>query len=257
MISYCVVCFRAKYGIMQLEDLIAKTTVPYEILLWVNTADPSIVEFARSKIAQGAPIHILGITPQNIGMRAFKTLFQNAHYPMIVQTDDDVLCVSRRIAEKAWDIFQRRVEVRQIVADTFQDDWTNGARAGMGNYKLESAADGLYEGPIDGWFSIYHREALPALMAAPYSQYFYLGIWMRARLRAVHNMKGLLCTKFKVFHASGPYYAAAFGMTDFECRKYQAVGRHEVAKTYAGIPKPPAGELDRRLAGIRAHLDKF
>jgi len=257
MISYCVVCFRPKYAIMQLEDLIAKTSVPYEILLWVNTGDPSIVEFARAKIAQGAPIHILGVTPENIGMTAFKMLFQNAHYPMIVQTDDDVLCISRRIAEKAWDIFNRRVEVRQIVADTFQDDWTNGARHGMESYKVESAADGLYEGPIDGWFSIYHREALPALMAAPYARYFYLGTWMRARLRAVHNMKGLLCTKFKVFHASGPYYAAAFGMTEFEKNKYLSVNRAEVAGWYAKIPKPADGELDRRLAAIRAHLDKF
>jgi len=257
MISYCVVAFRAKYAIMQIEDLIAKTSVPYEILLWVNTTDPSIVEFARKKAAEGAPVKLHGVTHQNIGMAAFRNLFKKARYPMIVQTDDDVLCVSRNIAQKAWDIFKRRVEVRQLVADVWQDDWTMGARPKMGNYKVESAADGLYDGPIDGWFSIYHREALPALLAAPYAKYFYLGSWMKARLRAVHNMKGLLCRKFKVFHASGSRYAAAFGMTDFEVRKYRSVGRMEVAESYRKIPAPPPGELERRLKGIRAHLDAF
>lgn len=257
MISYCVVCFRPNYAIMQIEDLIAKTSVPYEILLWVNTPDRSIVDFANKKHAEGIPIWLHGVTPKNIGMAAFKHLFQKARYPMIVQTDDDVLCISRNIAQKAWDIFKRRVEVRQLVADVWQDDWTMGARPKMGNYKVESAADALYDGPIDGWFSIYHREALPALMAAPYAKYFYLGSWMKARLRAVHNMKGLLCRKFKVFHASGAQYAAAFGMTQFEVRKYRSVGRHAVAESYKRIPAPPPGELERRLKLIRGHLETF
>lgn len=101
MISYCVCCLRPRYDAILVEDLIRKTTVPYEILLWINTPDRSVGELAARKAAEGHPVRVVGDTPHNVGMAAFKELFRAARGDMIVQMDDDVLCVSRNIAEKA------------------------------------------------------------------------------------------------------------------------------------------------------------
>ena len=251
MISYCIVAYRPPYVRWLIQDLIRKTTCPYEILIWLNTADRDLMELIRSRQTEGDPVHVVGTTPENIGMVGFKHLFLRARYPIITQLDDDVLRVSHRIGEIATDIFARHPSVGQIVADVWQDDWTNGARPKLSDYTPWDSADGLLEGPIDGWFSMYHRSTLPVLMQAPFSKYLFLGSWVRAML-AGSGRRGLLCTKVKVFHAIGPRYASLFGMLDFEIEKYQSVGREWLSEIYAGwkaSPPPPAlVEEGRRIA---------
>lgn len=246
-ISYCICCLRPKYDRLLVEDLIRKTTDPYEILLWINTPDPSVEELARRKAAEGAPVRVVGSTPWNIGMAGFRELFRAARHEMIVQLDDDVVCVSPRIAETASEIFARRPEVRQLVADVVQDEWTNGARPPMDRYSPYAPSDGLHDGPIDGWFSVYRRAILHVLLEAPYEKYFYLGSWVRARLSQL-GLRGLLCRRMKVFHATGPAYAAHFGALSDEVRKYREVGRQDMAQLYSGSR---FSEEDIRRMGAR------
>jgi hypothetical protein len=256
MISYCIASFRPKYSRLLIEDLIRKTTAPFEILVWLNVDDPDYEMFLEEQRARGAPIRFIGKTPDNIGMQAYPLLFEQARHELIVQIDDDVIAVSRKIAEQAHEIFCALPRVKQLVADVWQDKYTTGARPPISAYRPYEPKYGLYDGPIDGWFSVFHRSVLPLIEGKHSSNYLPLGGLLRGRLRARGTL-GLLCTKFKVFHVIGPQYAFYFGMLDFEIEKYRRLGRADLADWYenAKATLPSRAELGRRIAGILAALD--
>lgn len=256
MISYCIASFRAKYSRMLIEDLLRKTTAPFEILVWLNLDDPDFEGFIEMQRLMGAPLRIAGKTPENIGMRAYLLMFEQARHELIVQIDDDVIAVSRNIAEQAYEIFNRFPRVRQLVADVWQDDYTTGARPSMNAYRSYQADYGLYDGPIDGWFSIFHRSALHLVNQISGSAYLPLGAMLKNRLKASGQL-GLLCTKFKVFHVIGPQYASYFGMLDFEIEKYRRLGRSDLVNWYETAKEtlPRTDELETRVNGILADLD--
>jgi hypothetical protein len=231
VISYCIAVYRPTYASLLLEDLVLKTTTPFEILVWLNVADTQLDNQIDSAVAAGVPLRVIGNTPHNIGMTAYPMLFRSARYPLITQLDDDIVCISRGIAERADCLFRRFPKVRQLVADVWQDEFTTGARPPIENYTAFDSGEGLYSGPIDGWFAIYHRSLLPLLISLPSAPYFALGAAVRARL-AQRGLLGLLDCGMKVFHVIGPTYAKAFGMLQFEIEKYQRLGRHEIVAWY-------------------------
>lgn len=249
MISYCVAAYRPTYARMLLADLIEKTRTPFEILLWLNVCDAELEADIESARAKGADIRVLGRTPENIGMLAYVELFRAARYPLITQIDDDVVCISPGIAERAARLFEKFPRVRQIVADVWQDEHTTGARPPLEQYRLLYASEQLYSGPIDGWFSIYHRSVLPVLVSTPVSQYCNIGSAVSARLRS-RGLEGVLDCGMKVFHVIGPHYAAAFGMLDFEIEKYRRLGRKEIVEWYEQ-QRPSTQEVAAARAGVR------
>src|SRR4029078_5724242 len=101
LISYCLAVSKPKTAMVLIQDLIEKTTVPYEILLWANTGEKAFMQFVDNTIKTGVPLRMIGKSPYSIGMVAYKILFQEAKFDMIVQVDETVLLVSRKIAEKA------------------------------------------------------------------------------------------------------------------------------------------------------------
>ena len=256
MISYCIASYRPHYSYLLIRDLIRKTTAPFEILVWLNADDAGYERFLEEQRGAGAPVKIVGKTPENIGMKAYSLLFQESRYELIVQIDDDVIAVSRKIAEQAHDIFSRFPRVKQLVADVWQDEYTTGARPPMSSYYAYQADYGLYEGPIDGWFSVFHRSVLPLTIESQSASYFPLGAQLRHRLRSSGSL-GLLCTKFRVFHVIGPQYASYFGMLDFEIEKYRRLGRVDIVNWYesARATLPGKAELEPRVKGILAALD--
>ena len=48
-ISYCVACYRPTYAKLLINELISKTTTPYEILLWLNLADKSFEKLFKKR----------------------------------------------------------------------------------------------------------------------------------------------------------------------------------------------------------------
>lgn len=255
MISYCIASFRPTYSKLLIEDLIRKTTAPFEILLWLNVDDADFDSFLDEQRNAGSPLSIIGKTPDNIGMQAYPLLFERARYELIAQIDDDVIAVSKNIAKQAHEIFCTFPRVKQLVADVWQDEYTTGARPPMSAYRPFRPAFGLYDGPIDGWFSLFHRSALPMVMQQPRSNYLPLGGLLRNRLRTKGNL-GLLCTKFKVFHVIGPQYANYFGMLDFEIEKYRRLGRGDIVDWYetSKATLPAREELESRVNEILASL---
>jgi hypothetical protein len=256
VISYCVALYRPTYARLLLADLVAKSSVPFEILVWLNVADAALDADIDAAVRSGVPLRVIGRTPENIGMLAYRQLFRAARYPLITQIDDDVVCISRGIAQRADRLFRRFPTVRQLVADVWQDQHTTGARPPIEQYQAFDEAEGLYSGPIDGWFAVYHRAILPVLLAVPLSPYSALGAAIRVRL-AQRGQHGLLDRGMKVFHVIGPEYAAAFGMLAFEIEKYRRLQRHDVAAWYENhaIDETAAGDCVTRIAAIRASLD--
>ena len=254
MISYCIASYRPTYSTLLVQDLIRKTTAPFEILIWLNTDDERYEKFLEEQRTQGAPIRVVGKTRENIGMQAYPLLFAESQYDLIAQIDDDVVAVSRNIAEYAAEVFCKFPSVKQLVADVWQDDYTTGARPPMSSYR--AVEPDLYEGPIDGWFSVFHRSVLPLAQSRYGDIYFPLGALLRNRLRETGRL-GLLCTKFKVFHVIGPQYVSYFGMLDFEIEKYRRLGRHEIVNWYESsrATLPPPEELNSRVRSIFAALE--
>ena len=255
MISYCIACYRPAYARLLIEDLILKTSAPYEILVWLNVADTEFEALLERRIAENAPLRILGRTPGNIGMEAYPHLFAAAQYDLIVQIDDDVVCLSPRIAETARAAFDRHPSLGMLTADVWQDDYTTGARPPMEHYRPIDPEMGLFDGPIDGWFAVYRRASLLRCGPIRVGRYYCLGGAIKGRLRTF-GQQGWLCTRMKVFHVIGPAYASHFGMLDEEIEKYRSLGRHEIVNWYEGARTslPAAEELARRVARIRECL---
>jgi hypothetical protein len=255
VISYCIAVVRPRYATMLIADLVAKTSAPCEILVWENTDDPAFDAFVADRAAAGWPIVVVGRTRENIGMRAYTELFRASRYPLIVQIDDDVLRVSRGIAERAQRIFDTHPEIRQVVADVWQDDLTTGARPPLQHYRCIDQAEGLFDGPIDGWFSIYHRSILPLLLSLRIAEYFPIGGAVRSAL-ARRRQRGVLCTCMRVFHTIGPAYASLFGMLEFEVAKYRRLRRTNIVEWYQSEAIPPLDELQRRFEILSGALDR-
>ena len=250
MISYCIASYRPAYSRHLVDELVRKTTVPYEILLWLNVADAGLDRFLTEKIGQGVPLRIMGRTPSNIGMAAYANLFASSRFEMVVQIDDDVVFISPRIAETAAEVFLRFPNIGMLTADVWQDEFTNGARPPMEHYREVDSNFGLFDGPIDGWFAVYRKSSLCRCRNLNRSRYYALGCAIRNRLRSI-GQTGLLCTKIKVFHVTGPQYASYFGMLDFEIAKYTDLGLNALVDCYKSQSIPPRDALSQRINNIR------
>jgi hypothetical protein len=256
MISYCTAIYRPTYARLLLADLVAKTSVPFEILVWLNVADEQLEAQISALIRAGVPVRIIGRTPANIGMVAYRRLFLEARYALIAQVDDDVVCVSPGIAQRADRLFRKFPTVRQLVSDVWQDDLTTGARPPIEQYRPFAADEGLYIGPIDGWFAVYHRSILPLLTHVPMALYFPLAAAVRGQLEH-RGQLGVLDLGMKVFHVIGPAYAATFGMLEFEIAKYRRLNRLDIVGWYESYSTEIAtGDSERRIAAIRTSLGK-
>jgi hypothetical protein len=258
MISYCIACYRPVYSEQLIRELIRKTSAPYEILLWINVADAEFEQFLADEIVLGAPIRIIGRTRENIGMAAYPRLFSMSRFEMVVQIDDDVVCVSPLIAERARETFDRFSRVGMLTADVWQDDFTNGARPPMQAYREISRDFGLFDGPIDGWFAIYRKDSLLRCRDLNPGRYYCLGCAVKQRLGSF-GQSGLLCTRIKVFHVTDPQYASFFGMLEFEIAKYAELGSQALVECYKtqGVPSgvPSREELAQRVDRIRTSFE--
>lgn len=255
MISYCIACYRPRYSELLIGELIRKTSTPFEILLWLNVDDASFNQFLGDLRASGAPIRILGSTPHNIGMDAYFRLFEASQFDMVTQIDDDVICISPGIAEKAATIFERFSDVGMLTADVWQDEFTTGARPPLEQYSPVDRKYGLYAGPIDGWFAVYRKRALQKCRRIPRGQYIFIGGHIHQLLPQI-GMRGLLCTRMRVFHVIGPHYVSYFKMLDFEIQKYSRLGRTDIVRWYseARSSLPAREELHARVEKIRENL---
>lgn len=248
--SYCVPVFRPVYARRLLGELVRKTSVPYEIRLWLNCDDALFEEEVQDLARQGVPVHIDGKTPENIGMQAFKAMFSRAEGRMLVQLDDDVVAITPGAAEIALDVLEKR-DAGLLGAHVWQDDWGNGGRPALKHYILVDPAARLFKGPIDGGFTFYRREVAARIHRLRNARYFGLGVELVGEA-GLMGLESYLTDRILMFHVNTPAYHAHFGMLDFEIKKYRNINRNDMAELLerAKDTLPPAEEIGRRVAAI-------
>lgn len=258
-VSYLLPAYRGFYASRLFGEIARKTTVPYEFLVWLNLDNKGLEAYIQGLISSGYPIRIVGSTPENIGMRAFKPLIEQARGEYLVQLEDDVLFISRRAMEVADDILRRRPEIGMLSAELWQDEFSNGGHPGPDHYKVVSEADQLYEGPIDGGFSVYPRSSVPILLQADFRPYFGLGAETHCRLNGL-GKKAYKTRRMRMFHIAGPTYHSLFaGMIEFEIEKYKRVGHQGMVEVFETqrMTLPPRTILDQRFRAIDNYHDAF
>lgn len=257
--SYMLPAYRAYYASRLLSELARKASGPYEVLIWLNVHDEGLDRYIQSLISSGYPMRVVGKTPENIGMAAFRPLVEQSRGAYLVQVEDDVLCLSHNAGAIAREIMERRPEVGMISADVWQDEISNGGHPTAEAYRKIDDGDQLYEGPIDGGFSVYPRKYLHLLMGASFRKYFGFGCGMHERLMQA-GLKAYKCRRMRIFHLMGPEYASYFpGMLDFEIAKYAAVGHTKMVGLYESSRSrlPDREFLRRRLKAIENFHNSF
>ncbi len=233
MISYCVVLIRPKFVRMLVADLVRKTKMPYEILLWMNVEDRPFEVYVTQQARAGVPIRLVGKTPENIGMAALKSCFEQAKGNIITQIDDDVIRMSAGTPEAAQFIFEKRPGIRHLSAMMWEDKYCFFRPPWIEKCKSIDPEMDLYEGPIDGWFSMYHRDLREMLLSFPYDKRALSTGWiMSSRLRdgagpfpPGRGPKSALCNAMKVFHVKAPAYLNYYDLFETQLWKFKELGQ--------------------------------
>jgi len=255
--TYLLLVLRPYYASKLLAEIIRKTTVPYEVVVWMNCENPDFEKHLAHLTAQGAPIRLVGKTPENIGMAAFRPMIAESAGDMLVQLDDDVIMISRRAVEIAREALAARKDLGMVVASVWQDEYTSGAHGRPCDYVLKDESLCLYEGNIDGGLTFYPRESLGALMKCSFAKYGGLGAETLYHL-GLEGKVGYLSRRIKMFHLHGPVYHWYFNHLEEEIQKYRAVGLNATADVYerhSGYPQRQ--KLAEKLKEIEAHFDSF
>lgn len=258
-LSYMLPVFRAWYSSRVICQVVRKTTVPYELLLWFNILDDNLEAYVQELIDAGNPIRVLGRTPENIGMKAFQRMAPEARGEYLVQLEDDAIDISRRAGEIAIDLFNRYPEAAIIGGHVWQDKYTTGARPPLHIYDVKNAAEGLYQGPMDGPLMFYKRSVCtPVFMEAKIDRYFGLGPFTHGRIMEM-GYRGYLTTRIMSFHMHGPIYHWYYGMLDHEIAKYESIHYYDMANTYKALKKslPSREDVADQIEQVTQFLETF
>lgn len=255
--SYLMIVLRPWYACKLLSEIQKKTTARYEVLIWMNCVSVEFDEHVERLKLEGCPIKVVGRSPENIGMAAFRNLAEAASGDLLIQLDDDVIMFSRRAIELARDVFLKRPDVGLLVGSMWQDEYTSGGHAKPADYKLIDRENLLYDGTIDGAFTFYRKEAVKTLLRSSFRLYWGMGAETIYNLKS-EGMSGHLFRRVKMFHLHGPVYHKYFGWLDFEIEKLKRVGCPGIADVYKNHSNFPSKEvLDENLRKIEAHFECF
>jgi hypothetical protein len=258
-ISYMLPCYRAYYASRLLGEVNKKTSDSYELLLWLNMEDAGFESYVKTLQGMGHPIRIVGKTPENIGMAAFKHLIEAARGDFLVQLEDDVLFISPNASTIATGILDRNPKIGMLSAEVWQDEISNGGHPRPEHYTCVDAVNQLFEGPIDGGFSVYPKRFTPQLLESGFRTYFGLGSGMHVRLGKI-GVKAYKCRRMRIFHIIGATYHSLFaGMVQFEIEKYRRVGHRGMVEVYERemASLPSRSSLELRFKAIENYHNSF
>jgi glycosyltransferase involved in cell wall biosynthesis len=205
---------RRKFLSHAVDAVIANTERPFELIIMDNASDDGTTEMCQmlQALQPGVVRHLR--LRRNIGTNAYALGFLQAHYKYLVCMDDDVLALSRGWDRAAIDAFQRFPRLGFLAMNVVQDKYTNGAKPDISKYSESTVSDTTIElGPTGAWFaattrSIYNE--VGGFIFRPYKPYqLHDGKYIRQLSRKGY-FAGIL-KKSVVYHATGPYWAAAYG----------------------------------------------
>jgi hypothetical protein len=173
-------------------------------------------------------------------MSGFRPCFEQAKGTIITQIDDDVIRISPNIAEAAEFVFKQRKDVRHLSAAMWESEWYWIYKS-YGDlwdtvYKPIDPSLELYEGPIDGWFSMYHRDIRSLLLDLgtgkdPYKKpgpgerpaLISIGYRVAQLLRASKSLRPAVCKPMKVLHVKGVPLLSYYDMLDAQIWKLKQI----------------------------------
>jgi glycosyltransferase involved in cell wall biosynthesis len=196
------------------DAVIANTERPFELIIMDNASDDGTSEMCQMLQAwhPGVVRHLR--LKRNIGTNAYALGFLQAHYRYLVCMDDDVLALSSGWDRATVDAFQRFPRLGFLAMNVVQDRYTNGAKPDGSQYSESRASDTTIElGPTGAWFAVTSRaiyNEVGGFIFRPYKPYqLHDGKYVR-KLSKKGYFAGILKKKI-VYHATGPYWAAAYG----------------------------------------------
>jgi glycosyltransferase involved in cell wall biosynthesis len=215
---------RKEFLLAAVKAVIANTQLPFELIIMDNASDDGTSEMCRMLEAQhpGVVRHVR--LKRNIGTNAYALGFLQAKYQYFVCMDDDVLAVSKGWDRSTIEAFDRFPQLGFLAMNVVQDKYTNGAKPEISKYSEATVSDTTIElGPTGAWFTattraIYNK--VGGFIFAPYKPYIlHDGKYIR-KLSKKDYFAGILKKAF-VYHANGPYWAAAYGYNKMWEVKYQ------------------------------------
>jgi glycosyltransferase involved in cell wall biosynthesis len=196
------------------DALIGHTEQPFELILMDNASDDGTGELCQMWAARhpGVVRHIW--LKRNLGTNAYALGFLQARYQYLVCMDDEVLALSSGWDQATIDAFQRFPRLGFRALNVVQDKYTNGAKPDMSHFCESTASDTTIErGPAGAWFAVTTRaiyNEVGGFIFRPHKPYqLHDGNYIR-KLSKRGYFAGIL-KKSVVYHATGPYWAAAYG----------------------------------------------
>jgi glycosyltransferase involved in cell wall biosynthesis len=205
---------RRKFLSYAVDAVIGNTARPFELIVMDNASDDGTSEMCQMLEMRHPGVVLHTRLKRNIGTNAYALGFLQAHYKYLVCMDDDVLALSSGWDRSTIDAFQRFPRLGFLAMNVVQDKYTNGAKPDTSKYSESRVSDTTIElGPTGAWFAVTTRaiyNQVGGFIFRPYKPYqLHDGKYIR-RLSKRGYFSGVL-KKSMVYHATGPYWAAAYG----------------------------------------------
>jgi glycosyltransferase involved in cell wall biosynthesis len=215
---------RRKFLSYAVEAVIGNTREPFELIIMDNASDDGTSEMCRMLQARHTGVVRHQRLKRNIGTNAYALGFLQARYKYLVCMDDDVLALSSGWDQASIDAFRRFPRLGFLAMNVVQDKYTNGAKPDSSRYSETEASDTTIElGPTGAWFAVTCRaiyDEVGGFIFRPYKPYqLHDGKYVR-KLSKKGYFAGILKKKI-VYHATGPYWAAAYGYNKMWEVKYR------------------------------------
>jgi glycosyltransferase involved in cell wall biosynthesis len=206
------------------DAVLAHTERPFELIIMDNASDDGTSGMCQALEAMhpGVVRHLR--LERNVGTNAYALGFLRAHYRYLVCMDDDVLALSSGWDQATIDAFQRFPRLGFLAMNVVQDKYTNGAKPDISQYSESTACDTTIErGPTGAWFAVTTRaiyNEVGGFIFRPHKPYqLHDGNYIR-KLSKRGYFAGILKNSM-VYHAAGPYWAAAYGYKQMWEVKYR------------------------------------
>jgi glycosyltransferase involved in cell wall biosynthesis len=204
--------------------VIENTQSPFELIIMDNASDDGTAEMCRTLQERHPGVVRYVRLRRNIGTNAYALGFLQARYKYLVCMDDDVLALSQGWDLATIDAFRRFPRLGFLAMNVVQDKYTNGAKHEMSEYSESTVSDTTIErGPTGAWFSVTTRaiyNAVGGFIFRPYKPY-HLHDGKYIRKISKRDYFPAILKKIFVYHATGPYWAAAYGYTKMWEVKYR------------------------------------
>jgi glycosyltransferase involved in cell wall biosynthesis len=215
---------RRRFLSYAVDAVLGHTERPFELILMDNASDDGTSEMCQMMEARhvGLVRHVR--LKRNVGTNAYALGFLRAHYKYLVCMDDDVLALSSGWDRATIDAFQRFPRLGFLAMNVVQDKYTNGAKPDISRYSESTVSDTTIElGPAGAWFAVTTRaiyNEVGGFIFRPHKPYQLHDGKYISNLSRCGYFAGIL-KKSVVYHATGPYWAAAYGYQKMWELKYR------------------------------------